>query len=431
MHKPNESIVLEETSITHIQEKHLTTPCHIRSILHLSPRLWNSIDADEFPRCILSGFMYEPFNITLKSDGKIKVRIASWDSNSVSKQSFKGSLVPVHSPCTVVPKGTKIRYVSFRVLNFERFWGRKDKWVNVDGLSRRLGVAKLEAGHWRIDIAENLSLDEDQKILKQESGYAVTHTGSIECKNGEAFSVREAEELLRGLRTFLSFAAGSACGLTLVNAVDENGKEGSLMWGSTHVEPWNGNKHSWLPRSDGGDSLTEAFPKFWELFARDGWNDTIRRAVDWYLNGSSSAIHVGIVLAQAALESLSYRINQNKIRPEAKALRKALGKHGIRCEIPARCGALKAVSQQEKWADGPEAITKIRNEIVHPKRRHAPISIEALQDARNLSLQYIEFLLLKNFHYRGQYVNRLAAAGQNPHEIVPWAVKNVGSSTKK
>ena len=139
--------------------------------------------------------------------------------------------------------------MSFSVLNLKKFYGTEDKWINVDGMCRCLGVAKLEAERWRIEITESLSLDENRKILKQESGYTVTHTGSIKCKNGEVFFVQEAENLLKGLRTFLSFAAGSACGLTLVKAVDENGREGSLMWGSSHVEPWNENKHS-FPRPD-------------------------------------------------------------------------------------------------------------------------------------------------------------------------------------
>lgn len=431
MQKPNKSILLEETSITHIQEKCLPTPCPMRSMLHFSPRLRTSIDSDEFPQCILSKFMHKPFHISLNSGEKIEVRIASWDPNSVSNQSFKGFLVPVHSPCTVLPMSTQIRSVSFGVLNFERFYGAKDKWINVDGQSRRLGVSKLEADRWRIDITENRSLGEDQKILKQESGYAVTHTGSIECKNGEVFSVQEAENLLEGLRCFLSFACGKACGLTLVKAIDQNGEESSLMWGSTYVEPWNENNHSWLPVIDGGDSLSEAFPRFWDLYSGKEWNDTVRRSIDWYLNGNSGAMHVGIVLAQAALESLSHRINQQKLRTVAEALRQALKKLGIDDGIPSNCGFLKAVAKQEKWADGPEAITKIRNEIVHPESRHAPISIETLWDARNLSLWYIELMLLKNFNYHGRYINRLATAGVSQYEDVPWAGNNVGSSTTK
>ena len=431
MQKPNQPIILEETSITHIQGQCLSTPCSIRSMLHFSPRLRTSIESDEFPRCILSKFMRLPFQISLHTGGKVEARVASWDPNSVSKQNFKGSLVPVYSPCTVIPKTTRICSVSFSVINFERFLGRNDKWINVDGMCRRLGVAKLEADRWRIDITENSSFSENREILKQESGYAVTHTGSIECKNGEVFSVEEAENLLEGLRCFLSFAGGTACGLTLVKAVDENGEEGSLMWGSTYVEPWNENNHSWLPLSDGGDSLSEAFPRFWDLFTGKGWNDTIRRSIDWYLHGNSGALHVGIVLAQAALESLSHRINQKKVRWVADALRQALKKLGISDGIPPSCGALTAVAKQNKWADGPEAITKIRNEFVHSERRHAPISIEALWEARNLSLSYIELMLLKSFNYHGRYVNRLADEGQSPYENVPWVSKNVGSSATK
>ena len=422
MQKPNEPIILEKTIITHIQEQCLATPCPIRSILHLSPRLRFSIDSDKFPQCILTNFTDGPFLISLATGGKMEVVVRSYDLNSVSRQNFKGSLLPVHSPYTVANTDTRIRSVNFSVLNFDQFYGTEDKWINIDEQSRRLGVAKLEAACWRINISENCNFGEDRKILNQESGYAVTHTGSIECRNGEVFSVQEAENLLKGLQTFLSFAAGSACGLTLVKAVDENGREESLMLGSTHVEPWSENKHSWLPIIDGGDSLSEAFPRFWDLFTGEEWNDTIRRSIDWYLNGNIGAMHVGIVLAQAALESLSYRINQKKIRPEAKALRKALEKHGLRCEIPARCGALKAVSQQEKWADGPEAITKIRNELIHPESKHAPIPLGALQDARSLGLQYIELMLLKSFRYRGRYVNRLADLGKSPYENVPWTI---------
>ena len=431
MQEPNEPIILEDTSITHIQEKCLPTPCPIRSILHLSPRLRTSIDSDEFPRCILSKFIYKPFRISLDTGGKIEVRIGSWDPNSVSKQNFKGSLIPVYSPCAVVPANKQIRSVSFSVLNFEKFYSTGDKWIKVGEQSRRLGVAKLQADRWRIDITENRSLAKDRKKLKKEGGYAVTHNGSIECKNGEVFSVREAKNLLEGLRIFLSFAGGTACGLTLVKAIDENGEEGSLMWGSTYVEPWKENKHSWLPQNDGGDSLSEAFPRFWDLFTGKQWNDTIRRSIDWYLNSNNVALHVGIVLAQAALELLSHRINQQKMPSVAKALRQALKKLGIDDRITSNCGFLKAVATQKNWKDGPEAITKIRNEIVHPVNRLGPVSIDAQLDARNLSLRYIEFMLLKNFQYRGQYVNRLTIAGNNPYQNVPWAGKNVGSLTTK
>ena len=416
MQKPNEPIVLEDTSITHIQDQCLPTPCPIRAVLRLSPRLQFSIDSDEFPTIILR-FMYEPFCISLKNGGRIKVKIGSYDLNSISKHRFKGSLCPVQSPCTVAQPDVLLRSVRFSVLNFEKFHGTQDKWIGVDGKCLCLGVAKLEADRWRIDIISTPSLSEDVKILERDGGHAVTHTGSIKCSNDEAFSVEEAVNLLGGLRAFLSFARGVACGLTLVKGIDESGEERSILWGATYVEPWNENRRSWLA---GGDSLSEAFPGFWELFAEEEWNDTIRRAIDWYLNSNNSAIHVGIVLAQAALESLSYRINQKKVTPIAKALKMALKEVGIDDGIPSHCLHLKELSERNNWAHGPKAITKIRNDIVHAENKYGCIRVEAQLDAWHLSLWYIELILLRKFEYDGRYKNRLIVGSEAPFDHVPW-----------
>ena len=421
MQKPNEPIVLEDTSITHVQDQCLPTPCIVRAVLHLSPRLQFSIDSDEFPLIFLKRFMYEPFCISLKSGGRIKVRIGSYDPNSVSEHGFKGLLYPVQSPCTVAQPDVLLRSVQFSVLNFKTFHSTQDKHINVDGMYWRLGFAKMEANRWRIDIKENRSMTEDRKILKQEGGYAITHNGSINCLNSEMFSVREVVTLLGGLRAFLSFARGAASGLTLVKGIDEIGEERSIVWGTSYVEPWNGNRSSWLAR---GDSLSEVFPGFWKLFAEEEWNDTIHRAIDWYLNSNNSAIHTGIVLAQAALESLSYRINQEEVKPAAKALKMALKETGIDDGIPSHCLHLKEVAKRKNWAHGPRAITEIRNDIVHAKNKFGYIRIEAQLDAWHLSLWYIELMLLRKIGYCGQYKNRLIVGSKDPFERVPWVCED-------
>ena len=186
------------------------------------------------------------------------------------------------------------------------------------------------------------------------------------------------------------------------------------------MEPWNENGRSWFTQNDGGDSLSEAFPGFWRLFAEEEWNDTIRRAIDWYLNSNNSAIHVGIVLAQAALEALSYKINQKKIRPIAKALKTALKEVGIDEEIPSKRTSLKAVAEQEKWRNSPAAIIGIRNEIVHAKKRQGDILVDVQLDCLHLSLWYIELMLLRKMEYRGRYKNRLIVGWENPFDRVPW-----------
>ena len=428
MCKPNDPIVLENTSIISVQNQCLSTPCSVRAVLYLSPRIRFSINSDHLPIEMLQRFMYKPFCVSLICGAIVKVRIGSLDPNCISASHFKGSLVPVHSPCMVANSDVRLQSARFSVLNFKKFQGDQDKHIYEDGMCRRLGFTKLEADSWRIELTENWSLIEDKKILKQESGYSITHHGTISCFNSEGFSVKEVMTLLDGLRNFLSFARGAACGLTHVKGTDVNGVERFLLWGCTYVEPWNENRHSWLPVYDGGESLSEAFTGFWKLFIEKEWNDTVRRAIDWYVNSADSAVHMGIVLTQAALESLSYSIKQEKEYSFGKSLKKTLEELEIEDKIPSLCKHLEAIAKQKGWTDGPTAITKIRNDIVHPERRHGHISMDALLDSLRLNQWYIELILLRKFEYHGRYKNRLIIGNQNPFELVPWLCAN-GEST--
>ena len=274
---------------------------------------------------------------------------------------------------------------------------------------------------------------ENEKLLNQDDGYAVTHTGIIQRCDGEIFCVKEAEHILRGLRAFLSFARGSACGLTLVKAIDQYDREMVLEWGTTHTESWSQGRTSWswLPTTDGGDSLSQLFSGFWRLYDNSDWRDTISNVIDWYLNSNNSPVHVGIILAQAALESMCYKIVK-KNKSAEKLLRISLEKVGINNEIPEPFQDLNnfsthEVSQKSRCyrGDGPEAIVKIRNDLIHKEKRYGHLSVEVQMDALRLSLWYLEVILLKKFEYCGQYMNRLRFADGNPFENVPWANGNL------
>ena len=152
---------------------------------------------------------------------------------------------------------------------------------------------------------------------------------------------------------------------------------------------------------------------------------------------------MGIILAQAALESICYKIVGNTIgkneRPE-KFLRTSLEKIGINNVIPESFQDLKNFSTQEVRQrrgqdryreDGPEAIVEIRNHLIHKEKRYGRLSVEVQMDALHLSLWYLEVILLKKFEYCGQYMNRLRVADENPFENVPWANGNLELSATK
>lgn len=441
--KPNEPIFLENTSITHVENLALREPCPVKVVLHLSPTIICRIESDNLPIQLVKDYQNKIFLVTLKNGSNIKVLLSynlnDFFYNRNSKETFKGFLFPYMSPCTVAQLNTLIKSVSFYVLNFESFYGSRDEWAEVDGNHRRLGVTEMECDPWRIDITETPSFFENRKILKQEDGYSVSHTGSIKRSDGETFSVKEAENILRGLRIFLSFAGGSACGLTLVKAIDEYDGELVLEWGTSHIEPWNQKTtRSWLPSRDGGDSLSQLFPGFWRFYKNSDWGNTICTVIDWYFNSNNSPTHAGIILAQAALESLSYKVLGE--RPPAKKIKKLPAEEKLRRlleiieidkEIPSSCEGLKSFSKQQikqrrnkngdsYIGDGPEAIIQIRNDLIHPEKKYNLISAEAQIDAIRLSHWYIELVLLKKFEYCGRYMNRLRNPGEDPYENVPW-----------
>ena len=307
-----------------------------------------------------------------------------------------------------------------QAVNFTEFHGRKDEWVEWGGTSFALGAAELDFGDWRISITQDPRFSENRKVLVEAGGYAVTHEGQLRRCGGRAFSVKEAEGVLRALRAFLSFAQGSGCGLTLVKAIDPGGGRTVMEWGTQHVDSWKGGRDGWLPKRDGGDILSQLFPGFWALCCDPDWRDTLFAAVDWYLNSNNGPFHVGIILAQAALESLCYRIagphrEKGKGRT-GRYLSRTIRGFGLSGRIPSSCTNLRNAFGD---LDGPEAIAEIRNDLVHARKRHgngAAVQMEALR----LGLWYIEMILLKHLNYRGRYVNRLAPTGESAFESVPW-----------
>jgi hypothetical protein len=85
-------------------------------------------------------------------------------------------------------------------------------------------------------------------------------------------------------------------------------------------------------------------------------------------------------------------------------------------EIPSNLSALHA-RPGKKWLDGMDAITGIRNSLIHPSA-HEQVLDFTYFEAWKLSLWYIDLVLLRLCRYSGKYANRL---NQGWVEPVPWA----------
>ncbi len=428
-HRPNDSIFLENTSITHISGCHLPEPLQACVRLHLYPQIGCRIESKNLPKQLIKT-QHEPFHITTASGFRTKVFLRYNLNDLMSLGNFfKGYLIPSVSPCMVIDPNADIRSVTFGVLNFQEFYGRNDKFIDIDGSSRRLGSSVITLDNFRIEITENPDLSENKKFLRRNDGYTVTHVGLIERCDRKTYRAMDAANILRAIRAFLSFARGAACGLILVKAVMPNGTDAILEWGTTHTESWLCGSETWLPTNDGGDILSRLFPQFLDLCCNPDWKDTMFTVIDWYLNCNVAPFHVGIILAQAALESLSYKVLQRKFRSKHEQISRALSSLGISESIPGSCSRLarwltSAQTHDAKGpGDGPDAITKIRNDLVHAHKKCESIPPEAQMDAFRLSQWYMEMMLLRKLGHDGRYRNRVSAAGRGALENVPWAAK--------
>ena len=409
--KANQPIILAETQIVDIDGQFVQTP--VRAVLRLSPQLGLNFESDDLPPLI---FKKERFWILLENGVPIEVCVSSYNLGT----RIKGTLVPITQPCLVMDTKRLLRSVEFSILNFPQFFGQQDLWIEVNRKIERRGAARLQAGPWIVKVTAVPDLDEVRKALKTDGGCAVTHTGLITRSEGRTFCVKDVSDLLSGLRAFLSFARGASCGIANVEGKDRSGEQSWVKWGSQHVRAGD-NARSWLTTGEGGDVLVKVFRGFWQLFTKDeAWQETIARSIDWYLNSNESAMHVGVILTQAALERLSCRIlerTRQEREPAGEFIRVALKHLNLEAQIPPGCLELEKLRQDNNWDNGPHTLVEIRNDLVHPKNKYGSISLPTNYEAWNLGQWYIELMLLKLFDYQGSYRNRLT----QELERVPWA----------
>ena len=419
-HGPNSPIVFEYVQITHINGHRLENPCAAQVVMRLSPTFMTVMESDGFPSWILDHRMEMPFVVTVNDECDVQVVRSGLRIPGSTSGTAQGSLAIYKSPFTVIQRDTKINSISFSVLNFPKFFGREDKWTD----SHRLGATTLTHEKLKIHLTQDAKFTEHEKQLNETNGYGVTHSGVIEYFDRVEISVSEAENILRGLRAFLSFARGSGCGLTLVKATCSDGRQTFFEWGSSHTDPWSRGFDTWLPTVvDGGENLSQAFCGFWSLCKHSDWKNAIFRAIDLYVNSKAAPFHVGIILIQAALELLCRKIvGPKKKGSTGEFLSKSIGTMDLCTSIPSSCRNLDKFFRNcsHVHGDGPKAIAELRNDLVHAEQTYQD-DAEVQMDALRLGHWYIELILLKQFNYRGRYRNRLANTGESPFEMVPWA----------
>lgn len=316
--------------------------------------------------------------------------------------------------------------IAFLLFNFVEF--RSDYHPLDQGRLYRTVV--LETDEWGIQLNQRPDVHERLERLKGTGGFTVTHVGSIERVDNKLITAKTAEKIERGLGLFLSFARGFFCHPALSCGIASTGKKIWQKWNNPLVERHR-SVFSWFDAYH-PKSLSTVFPGFWRKWNEDTWTSTLSTVIYWYCrsNPALSGTDGSLILAQTGLERLAwtYLVESKKSLSNdgfgkltaADQIRLLLSQCGIPLGVPANLSTLSTYSRRYNL-DGPGAITKVRNGIVHPKPKRAPDESTAIVDTWRLSLWYFELALLSLFGYSGEYSNRLRHQSVGEVEIVPWA----------
>jgi hypothetical protein len=348
--------------------------------------------------------------------------------------------LPRTSGVTVTPRSNSISAVTFHLFNFPDFLGPEDYTLTtkdeVSQTFRRCGRVVLRADGWTVTIAATHRTKELMDALKAQGGYVLTHMGQITREDESTFSSEQLAELLNCLHHFLSFALGRWAGVALPVGMDTDGNRVFEEWGLRIAAdgPWHGGT-SWFD-SHHSELLPQVFPGFVTLWMNKLWQKALSDALYWYLGACDRRVGIGVdtglILAQTALELLAwtYCVRDRKMISEAgfqrrlsaaDKLRLLASSLNIPLEIPRNLSALHG-RPEKKWLDGMDAITGIRNSLIHPSAHEQFLDFTYFE-AWKLSLWYIDLILLRLCGHTGKYANRLQQRWTGQVEPVPWAQK--------
>ena len=162
--------------------------------------------------------------------------------------------------------------------------------------------------------------------------------------------------------------------------------------------------------------LNSAFAGYFERWRDPLWNEPLRIATQMYVEANSPiTADTSLVLGQNVLELVAWVRFVEELqthtardfdqRKASERLRELIAWLSIRPAVPAALTSLYHEAEQRGWADGPHAITEVRNSLIHPRSRQRLMAtpVRARIELHELILWYVELTLLRLIDYRGGY----------------------------
>lgn len=433
--RANQAIILEN-SLLHITWPGHQFTCPGEASLRLEPNLRLTLKADISgnPEAALAMGM-KPISLQFGDHARpVNVLMigSTWHQEAGGSEGT-ATFVPNPERLTICDDRRKrLSNVTFHVMNFPAFrsQGRTATDISYEaspGKVKILGRVILEHEGWEIDLQTLPKAGSLIKQLEVSGGFAITHVGRLKRKNGGSFWISQAEVMLQSLHQFLSFARGLWVPLVLPVGVDRSGDTAFEEWGVRKATAWEP-RISWFD-AQYGQTLAMLFSGFIDLMHDSEMGEPVKAALYWYLNsnraGEGAGVDSGVILSQAALERLTnaylVRTGLSTGGSTTQRFRRAFRHLKLPINIPKRMSAVYAGQRKGVWADLPEAIVKVRNELTHPTAR-LPFPVGRVVSAVwQVAQWYIELSILTLAGYRGVYWNRLHSGYLGDVEQVPWA----------
>lgn len=308
--------------------------------------------------------------------------------------------------------------------------GRHPNGQSIEWHGRRT----IDAPPWQLTLDARPDLHDAYLEAKRSYTSVLTHTLSIRRLDGELFSADDAERILSDVHVGLSFPLGRWAAPILPISLSADGSVVASFWGAVHADTPGMDADRWWPEWH-PEFLDDYLPRLIAAAEDPGERDRLWFWITSSLATSQKAyLEQRITTALAAIEYMAYvdevlsgEKSEEEFRHKRdnapKRIRRRLIKAEIRLGIDqVRCPELAAFAETENW-DGPKAITRVRDEVVHLKdRRILDGPGSPLPNAARLASRYLDLLILHRLDFQGHTRDRTKLTGyEGESDPVPWA----------
>jgi hypothetical protein len=335
---------------------------------------------------------------------------------------------------TSIGEPREVARVLFHVPNWPTFLGapiRRDKGRSDASWRGRM---QFEDDVWTVTLDDFENHRGLMDKLNSVGGYCLTAAGEIRRRDSALFSVATANTVMESLRYFLSLVAGAWTDCVIRIGFSREDEPIWEEWQSPSTDPWFRRRSMFPEHVRDGDYVREprllpVFRAIQEYWPDSAWSDVVRWAISWLIE-SDKAVNAdtSIILSQGGLELLAWAelvlregMNPDDFRnlPAHAALRSLLAALAVPTRVPN--GTILDEMHpfvKENGVDAPEAFTRVRNAIVHPRRGEKRPSGRLRIEAAQLGLWYLQLAILRLLSYDDVYLDRLRA--WRP-QTLPWA----------